>query len=232
MPPCNASLGRKLTQCPGPVFDVIAFHDPAILHPVDVDRHDVKAFAVDTKQRTLRCARSAAAHHKDHGPDGCHGQPDRRLPLARTEARDLRGTVALIEGLSGGKRLLGRAFDANRLRDVLSEAKAEAVIPPKSNRCYPGELECETCKWRHLIENFFQWIKQYIGIGMHRLFRPRARAARHDDPGTIARDKDGGRAEKDLGHRRTPRRAEAGFHGRADRRRHQSAASVSAREDK
>jgi len=71
------------------------------------------------------------------------------------QAHDLRGTAALIEGLSCGKLLADRAFDANWLREMLAEAKIEAVIPPKSNRRFPAEFDCDTYKWRHLIENFF-----------------------------------------------------------------------------
>ena len=80
------------------------------------------------------------------------------------QAHDLRGTAALIDGLSCGHLLADRAFDANWLREALSEAKIEAVIPPKSNRRFPAEFDKETYKWRHLIENFFQKIKEYRGI--------------------------------------------------------------------
>ena len=80
------------------------------------------------------------------------------------QAHDLRGTAALIDGLSCGQLLADRAFDANWLREGLSAAKIEAVIPPKSNRRFPAEFDKETYKWRHLIENFFQKIKEYRGI--------------------------------------------------------------------
>jgi transposase len=84
--------------------------------------------------------------------------------LLTGQAHDLRGTAALIDGLSCGHLLADRAFDANWLREALSEAKIEAVIPPKSNRRFPAEFDQETYKWRHLIENFFQKIKEYRGI--------------------------------------------------------------------
>lgn len=80
------------------------------------------------------------------------------------QAHDLRGTAALIDGLSCRQLLADRAFDANWLREALSAAKIEAVIPPKSNRRFPAEFDKETYKWRHLIENFFQKIKEYRGI--------------------------------------------------------------------
>ena len=80
------------------------------------------------------------------------------------QAHDLRGTAPLIDGLLYGHLLADRAFDANWLREALSAAKIEAVIPPKSNRRFPAEFDKETYKWRHLIENFFQKIKEYRGI--------------------------------------------------------------------
>lgn len=80
------------------------------------------------------------------------------------QAHDLRGTAALIDGLSCGHLLADRAFDANWLRDDLSKAKVAVVIPPKSNRRFPAKFDKDTYKWRHLIENFFQKIKEYRGI--------------------------------------------------------------------
>jgi transposase len=53
------------------------------------------------------------------------GNPtDFRLPPG--QAHDLRGTAALIEGLNCGQFLADRAFDANWLRDALTEARVEA----------------------------------------------------------------------------------------------------------
>ena len=80
------------------------------------------------------------------------------------QAHDVRGTAALIEGLTCGQFLADRAFDANWLRDALTAKGIEPVIPPKSNRRFPAEFDRDTYKWRHLIENFFAKIKDYRGI--------------------------------------------------------------------
>lgn len=80
------------------------------------------------------------------------------------QAHDLRGTADLIEGLACGKLLADRAFDANWLREALTEASIEAVIPPKSNRRFPAEFDRHTYKWRHLIENFFGKLKEFRGV--------------------------------------------------------------------
>ena len=75
--------------------------------------------------------------------------------LLAGQAHDLRGTAALINGLTCGQFLADRAFDANWVREALAEAGIEAVSPPTSNRRFPAEFDRDTCKWRHLIENFF-----------------------------------------------------------------------------
>ncbi len=45
--------------------------------------------------------------------------------------------------------------------DKVAEMEAEAVIPPKANRKEQREYDKEFYKERHLIENFFNKIKQY-----------------------------------------------------------------------
>lgn len=82
------------------------------------------------------------------------------------QAHDLRGTAALLEGLTCGQFLADRAFDADWVREALIEKKIVPVIPPKSNRRFPAEFDQDTYKWRHLIENFFAKLKEYRGIAM------------------------------------------------------------------
>ena len=82
------------------------------------------------------------------------------------QAHDLRGTAALIEGLCCGQLLADRAFDADWLREALTGADIEPVIPPKSNRRFPAEFDRDAYKWRHLIENLFAKLKEYRGIAM------------------------------------------------------------------
>jgi transposase len=82
------------------------------------------------------------------------------------QAHDLRGTAALIKGLACGQLLADRAFDADWLRDALNGVGIEPVIPPKSNRRCPAEFDREAYKWRHLIENLFEKLKEYRGIAM------------------------------------------------------------------
>ena len=86
-----------------------------------------------------------------------------RLALAGQSAQ---APAALIEGLTCDQFLADRAFDANWLREALTSAGIEPVIPPKSNRRFPAEFDRHTYKWRHLVENFFGKLKEYRGIAM------------------------------------------------------------------
>jgi hypothetical protein len=40
------------------------------------------------------------------------------------------------------------------------------VIPSKSSGRSPAEFDRDTCKWRHLIENFFRKLNEFRGIAM------------------------------------------------------------------
>lgn len=61
--------------------------------------------------------------------------------------------------------LADKAYDAaERVLTLLQEAGIEAVIPPKANRVEQREYDKEVYKWRHLIENLFQKLKQYRAI--------------------------------------------------------------------
>ena len=80
------------------------------------------------------------------------------------QAHDLRGVPELIKGLRADHMLADRAFDADWLRKSLSDNDITPVIPPRKNRKHPAAYDEEMYKWRHLVENFFQKIKDYRGI--------------------------------------------------------------------
>tara|TARA_R110000850_G_scaffold9543_3_gene35071 strand:- start:1855 stop:2199 length:345 start_codon:yes stop_codon:yes gene_type:complete len=89
---------------------------------------------------------------------------DFRLMPGQTNV--LREVPALIEHLTGGSLLADRAFDADLLRQDLADKNITGVIPPKSNRRFPSTFDKHTCKWRHLVENFFGKLKENRGIAM------------------------------------------------------------------
>ncbi|WP_245831676.1 transposase [Salibaculum halophilum] len=82
------------------------------------------------------------------------------------QAHDLRAVPELIEELAADHLLADRAFEADWLRANLDERNITPVIPPKSNRRFPADFDTDTCKWRHLIENYFGKINENRGISV------------------------------------------------------------------
>jgi transposase len=70
---------------------------------------------------------------------------------------------ALIADCPLGRRSL-KAFDSNALRTTLSDRGAIAVIPSKADRKTPILHDREMYKWRHLVENSFQRLKEFRRI--------------------------------------------------------------------
>jgi transposase len=57
------------------------------------------------------------------------------------------------------------AYDADeRVIEPLQAAGKTAVIPPKKNRTNPRTYDEALYEARHLIENFFCWVKQFRAI--------------------------------------------------------------------
>ena len=87
-----------------------------------------------------------------------------RFLLLPGQAHDMKGVAPLIKDVPFGALLADKAFDANWLLQELDERGATAVIPPKSNRKHQRDDDGEAYKWRHLVENDFAKIKEFIGI--------------------------------------------------------------------
>ena len=80
---------------------------------------------------------------------------------------DLHGSDALLpQVLTDAKQFIAdKAYDAaKRVLDLLDQHNIEAVIPPRANRKEQRAYDEEAYKWRHLIENLFQKLKQYRAI--------------------------------------------------------------------
>ena len=82
------------------------------------------------------------------------------------QAHDLRETALLIQGLECGAFLGDRAFDADWLRQMLENKGITPIIPPKSNRKFPADFDKHAYKARHLVENYFQKIKEFKRIAL------------------------------------------------------------------
>lgn len=87
-----------------------------------------------------------------------------RFVLLPGQRHDSIGVEPLITGVDFDALIADKAFDNNALRASLSDRGALAVIPAKANRKTPLPHDAEMYKWRHLVENLFQRIKEFRRI--------------------------------------------------------------------
>ena len=87
-----------------------------------------------------------------------------RFILLPGQRHDSLGAEPLLDGVELGALLGDKAFDSDWLRLELNMRGALAVIPPMSSRATSIPYDTEMYKWRHLIENFFQRIKEFRRI--------------------------------------------------------------------
>jgi len=87
-----------------------------------------------------------------------------RFVLLPGQRHDSIGVEPLIAGVDFGALLADKAFDNDALRATLKERGVVAVIPAKADRKAPIPHDAEMYKWRHLVENFFQRIKEFRRI--------------------------------------------------------------------
>jgi transposase len=57
-----------------------------------------------------------------------------------------------------------KAYDADELIQIITQARAEAVIPPRNNRTPPRFYGPHRCKRHNLVERFFCRIKEFRRI--------------------------------------------------------------------
>ena len=82
------------------------------------------------------------------------------------QRHDTVGVAALIEGHNFDALLADKAFDANWIVDEMEKRGVEIVISQHPNRVAPRDIDAEIYKWRHLIENYFQKLKEFKRIAM------------------------------------------------------------------
>ncbi len=71
------------------------------------------------------------------------------------QAADCTQAGALLEGLGPDETVIGdRDCDSNAILDMIAEAGATAVIPPKSSRNEQRGLDREACRERSPVERF------------------------------------------------------------------------------
>src|SRR5512134_1874888 len=82
----------------------------------------------------------------------------------RAKRHDSVGVAPLLCGIALDALIADKAFDSDWLRAELNERGTLAVIPPNASRAGTSPYDREMYKWRHLIENFFQKIKDFRRI--------------------------------------------------------------------
>lgn len=89
-----------------------------------------------------------------------------RFVLLPGQRHDTVGVAPLIEGAEFGALLGDKAFDADWIITDLDERGAGVCISQMPGRKEPLDIDEEMYKWRHLIENYFQKLKEFKRIAM------------------------------------------------------------------
>ena len=79
---------------------------------------------------------------------------------------DTIGVEPLIKGVEFDGLIADKAFDANWIIAELSERGAQIVISQRPKRKAPLDIDLDTYRWRHLIENFFGKLKEFKRVAM------------------------------------------------------------------
>ncbi|WP_370529157.1 IS5 family transposase [Undibacterium sp. KW1] len=87
-----------------------------------------------------------------------------RFLLTGGHCHDVTQAEALLKDLQPGAVLADKAYDANALIARIQERNAKVVIPSKSNRKEPREIDAFQYRNRNVIERFFARIKQFRRI--------------------------------------------------------------------
>jgi len=89
-----------------------------------------------------------------------------RFVLLPGQRGETLGVEELLRDVRAGAFIADKAYDADWLRALLKRHGMEAVIPARSNRNHPAAHDEEKYRWRHLIENYSQKLKEFKRIAM------------------------------------------------------------------
>lgn len=88
-----------------------------------------------------------------------------KLAITPGQTHDIKAAAALLEDIGEGQMLLAdKAYDADWLREMVSERGAWANIPPKSNRKAPVCFSPYLYRERNVVERFFNKLKYFRRI--------------------------------------------------------------------
>jgi transposase len=89
-----------------------------------------------------------------------------RFLLMPGQRGETKGVEQLMQGITCDAFLGDKAYDADWLREMLISRGIEPVIPARKGRKAPALHDAEKYKWRHLVENYFQKLKEFKRIAM------------------------------------------------------------------
>ena len=89
-----------------------------------------------------------------------------RFCLLAGQRHDTVGVAPLIEEVDFAGLIADKAFDSNWIIEEMNARGAQIVISQRPQRSDPLEIDQETYKWRHLIENFFCKLKEFKRIAL------------------------------------------------------------------
>ena len=87
-----------------------------------------------------------------------------RFILTAGQRHDITQAKALIAGLPADYLIADKAYDSDDFRTTATEQDRIAVIPPNRSRAQAIAYDKELYKERHLVECFFNKIKQFRRI--------------------------------------------------------------------
>jgi transposase len=141
-----------------------ADHEYAMIDGTIVRAHQHSAGAIKTDGDQAIGRSRGGLSTKIHVLVDALGNP-LKIILTGGQVHDLTGADALLPEMEATILLADKAYDADqRVIEPLEAAGKTAVIPPKRNRTKPRTYDKALYEARHLIENFFCWVKQFRAI--------------------------------------------------------------------
>ena len=84
-----------------------------------------------------------------------------KIKLTPGQDADIKQAAELLEGIETSAVLADKGYDSDELVDNLNEKGCKSIIPPRKNRKQQREYDKHIYKERHLVECFFNKIKQF-----------------------------------------------------------------------
>ena len=85
--------------------------------------------------------------------------------VSEGQVHESKKVKTLLQGKKTENVIGDKAYDSNEIRAFISEMGAKAVIPCNASRKMMIDYDRHTYKERHLVENFFQFIKRFRRVG-------------------------------------------------------------------